>query len=145
MRTAQGMYNQAKERNLLGGMKKRAMKDFQVIENNLMRDETVRLAFSGISNYKSIKENEGVYAYAITDKRIMRGRKEFIVGEKFSSISLNFLNDIHFETATGSGMLDNGVITFDTIKETLNICSGKKQMQELFNEIQELIHSQDTP
>ncbi len=145
MRTAQEMYDQAEGRNLLGGMKKRAMKDFQVIENNLMRDETVRLAFSGISNYKSMKENDGVYAYVITDKRIMRGRKEFIIGEKFSSISLKFLNDIHFETATGSGMLDNGVITFDTMKETLNVCSGKKQMQELFNEIQELIHSQDTP
>ena len=139
MRTAQEMYNYCMENKLGGGSKKWLMKSFKVIENNLTSGEDVKLAFAGISNYKSFKENEGMHVYAITTKRIMRGRKEPLFGETFSSISLEYLNDVHFETQTGSGMLMNGIITFDTMKETFNVNGAENEMQKLFNDIQELM------
>lgn len=140
MKTAQEMHDYCVKNNYRGGSKKKTMKDFEVIEKNLIRDEEAKIAFVGISNYMGLTDNDGVYAYAITNKRIMQGRKEFIFGEKFMSVNLEYLNDITFEIVTGSGLLKNGVITFDTMKETFNVCSGKDQMQKLFNEIQELIH-----
>lgn len=144
MKTVAEMYDYCSKKKLIGGTKKRMKKNLQVIEDNLMKGERVKVVLGGIADYQSITDNEGVYAFAITDQRIMKGRKEPLFGTKFSSVNLKYLNDIHFETVTGNGLLDNGIITFDTMKEAFSVCSGRKQMQKVFNEIQQIVYDKDT-
>ena len=74
------------------------------------------MPFIGFHNSVSFSKNDGYFAYALTNKRIMMAQKKAIVGEVFQTVSLNNINDITFK----SGLL-YGKLTVDTIKEKFNI------------------------
>lgn len=140
MRTAESMYNYCIENDLgKGTSKKMAIKHFKVIEDTLMKDEEVLTSFIGLHNFISLTEHENNYAYAITNKRIIMAQKKLIAGETVKIVLLNLLNDISLETATGKGLVMDGVLTFDTVKETFNVMVGAKQGRKILNEVQQIL------
>ena len=140
MRTAKEMYDYCIENNFGQGISKRwGLKHFEIIENNLQPDEKVLMTFIGLHNYISISKHENNFAYALTDKRLIFAQKKLLVGEIIKSISLDFINDVTLETATGSGLLMNAILTFDTMKETFNVMVNAKQGNNILQEIQSIL------
>lgn len=140
MKKAEEMYNYARDNDYGQGTSKRqSIKHFKVIEDTLMKDEEVLVAFIGLHNFISLAEHDNNYAYVITNKRIIMGQKKLIAGETVKIVLLHLLNDISLETATGKGLLMNAILTFDTIKETFNVMVGAKQGRKILNEVQQIL------
>ena len=110
------------------------VKHFGVIEKMLLPDEEVLLTFTGLHNYVSMTNHESNFAYAITSKRLILAQKNVFAGEKSKIINLDNLNDI----TKNKGIL-NGVIAFDTIKETFNVNVTASCADKLYSAISELI------
>ena len=131
MHTAEEMYNYCITHKFGSGtIKSWALKHFQIIEDNLMRNETVYMTFIGLHNYKSSTSHDKNFAYAITDKRIMMAQKQPL-GKVFQTVNISNINDITFS----SGIL-MGILTIDTYKEVFNVGLGKDEA----NNINSLIH-----
>lgn len=134
MHTAEEMYNYCITHNFGGGVgvtKSWALKHFEVLEENLMRNEVVYMTFIGLHNYKSLSKNDGNYAYAITNKRIMMGQHLALGRKNFQTVKLENINDI----TLASGLM-TGRLTIDTYKEEFNIEVVKEQADN----INSLIH-----
>ncbi|UZT82107.1 PH domain-containing protein [Caproicibacterium sp. BJN0003] len=131
MHTAEEMYNYCITHKFGSGtIKSWALKHFQIIEDNLMRNETVYMTFIGLHNYKSSTSHDKNFAYAITDKRIMIAQKQPL-GKVFQTVNISNINDITFS----SGIL-MGILTIDTYKEVFNVGLGKDEAEN----INSLIH-----
>ena len=115
-----------------GWNEKWGIKHFKLIEENLLPNEEVKMAFIGLHNYISSTKHDGNFAYAITNKRIIMAQKKQITGENFQTVSLDNINDITFK----SGVL-LGILTVDTIKETFNIGLDKGSAKS----INSMLHS----
>ncbi len=129
--SGQQLYDYAKSHGLCSEVSKNwTIKHFHLIAEALGVDEQVLTAFSGFHNYKKMSEHDGIFAYAITNKRFIIAQKKMI-GSVSQTISLNNVNDITMK----KGML-NHVITVDTIKETFNVStSDAKTAQNIYAEI----------
>lgn len=126
MRTAKEMAEWTQNNNTGSGFSKKSrLKHFQVVEKQLQQDEEVKGTFCGIHNYKSMTDNLGNFAYAITNKRIICGQKK-LMGENVQIISRKHLNDVTKST----GMMF-GTITFDTFKEVFNVHVDKKEADKI--------------
>lgn len=140
MRKAEEMYNYCVENDFGQGISKKwGLKHFGIIEKNLQPNEEVLMTFIGLHNYISMTKHENNFAYALTDKRLIFAQKKLLVGEIIKSISLDFINDVTLETATGSGLLMNAILTFDTMKETFNVMVNAKQGNNILQEIQSIL------
>lgn len=134
MRTAEEMYRYCEENGYLTRPVKRSgTNSFRIIEENLAPNEKVYMAFMGIKDYISMTENKDIYAYAITNERIMFAQKKFL-GEEFKSILLDRFNDI----TLSKGMMF-GIITFDTIGEYFNAAINKKAAGNISAEANRII------
>lgn len=135
LQIAEGMYKYCLDNKFGSGFNENwGIKHFRVLENNLMNDEEVKMAFIGLHNYKSGTKHDGYFAYAVTNKRIILGQKQTIAGEKFNTVSLNNINDITFK----SGLMF-GIVTIDTIKETFNVALSKNFAKAVNTRINEVI------
>ena len=133
--TASAMYDYCIQNQFGSGQNENwGMKHFKVIEDNLMNNEEVLMAFIGLHNYKSVTKHENNYAYAITNKRILLGQKNALAGQDFHSISLKNINDITFN----SGALF-GIVTIDTIKETFSVGLDKQSASNINIKIHETL------
>lgn len=133
--TAEGMYKYCVDNNYDSGWNEEwGIKHFKIIENNLMEDEIVELVFIGLHNYVSATKNDGNFAYAITNKRIMMVQKSAIVGEKFQTVLLDNINYITYNSGIALA-----TITIDSVKEIFNVGLSKVVAQQLNNKIHELI------
>ncbi|MDD2370865.1 MAG: PH domain-containing protein [Firmicutes bacterium] len=140
MKTAEGLYQYCLDNNFGQGLNREwGIKHFNIISQNLMNDEEVKVAFIGLQNFISMTKHNGNYAYAITNKRILSAQKK-IIGESFQTISLDNINDITLNT----GML-MGIITVDTIKETFNIAVNKQVAQNIFTKVHEVLDAIKNP
>lgn len=111
MRTAEEMYNYAKENGYGTGLTKGwSNKHFKVLEDNLRDDEEVYMTFIGFKDMEG-NNHKGNYAYAITNERMIMGQKK-LVGSDFIAVVLDNINDISLKNK-----IAYGTITFDTIKE----------------------------
>ena len=136
MKTANEMYQYCTDNGYGSGFtKKWALKHFTVVESNLMPGEEVLMSFIGIHDYASPTSHAGNFAYTLTNKRLLAGQKK-IIGENANSVYLNTLNDVQLKTGAVYG-----VVTFDTIKETFSIALLKGEAKNIFNKIQDVIHS----
>lgn len=134
MHTAEEMYNYCIAHKFGGGVgvtKSWALKHFGVLEENLMRNEVVYMTFIGLHNYKSLSKNDGNYAYAITNKRIMMGQHLALGRKNFQTVKLENINDV----TLASGLMA-GKLTIDTYKEEFNVELVKDQAEN----INSLIH-----
>lgn len=134
MKNANEMYQYCIKNNYGAGMTKNsAIKNFSLIENDLGEDERVLFVFTAIHNYVSLKQHDGNFAYAITDKRFIMAQKK-LMGENFYTIPLNNINDI----ALSSNML-GGIITASTINQTFNIFLNKDCAKRVCAKIHEVL------
>lgn len=132
MSSAEGMYQFCIDSGLGKGMTKSwGVKHFQLIADNLKKDEKVILSFIGLHNYISTTKHDNNFAYVLTNKRFILAQKK-VVGEAFQTISLDNINDITFE----SGMTF-GIVTVDTIKEKFNIALNKYYAKNISNRLLE--------
>lgn len=130
--TAKGMYSYAKENGFGTGFTKGlGEKHFAVLEKNLLKDEIPVMTFIGLHNYTGGTNHDGNFAYALTNKRLIIGQWK-LIGENFQSIKIQNINDVTFT----SGILF-GVLTIDSLKETLNVALDKisaQRINEAFHE-----------
>lgn len=79
--------------------KNTCMKYFEVIEQNLLKNEEVYLAFLGYYNFESKKEKGDKFAYAVSNKRILIGREEISSHKEFEYIDINKISKITLDAA----------------------------------------------
>jgi len=112
MKTAEEMAQFCQSQHLTIGFntglaKRRDINNFGVIERALWPDEEVVFAFPGRCNYHSLFCNEGIFAYAITNQRVLAGKGESnlkIMGlDSISQISYLYQSRYNI-------MLSNGIV-----------------------------------
>ena len=139
LQTAEGMYEYCTRNGFGSGLtKKWGIKHFKIIEENLMPDEKVLMVFMGLHNYvpaskTTQSQNDGNYAYAVTNKRFMMAQQE-LVGQNFQSVSKDNVNDISFQ----SGWL-TGILTIDTYKETFNVYLDRDSAKNIGMELHKIL------
>lgn len=135
--TATQMYNYAKSHKVCSEISSSwTLKHFQLIADSIASDERVLTAFCGFHNYISMSKHDGIFAYAITNKRFILAQKKMI-GSVFQSISLQNINDI-----TMSKNFLSHTVTIDTMKETFNVeASDAVTIQNIYNEINKAIET----
>jgi len=134
MITGQQIFDNAKQNGLLYGGE-RELKHFDYIAQFLNENEKLLLGFSSNSIYDP-KGNiiwGGTVAFAITDKRILYGRKAMLGGYK--TVDLDNINDI---TKSNWGIIDTR-ITIDTYKESIEFNVGKLQNDDYYKKILEAL------
>lgn len=89
----------------------------------------------GFHNYISSLKNDGNFAYAITNKRILMAQKK-VIGQIFQTVDVDNLNDITMTTG-----LFTGIITIDTMKERFNIAVDKQAAQRINDAIHNVLLS----
>lgn len=140
MRTAEGLYQYCLDNNFGQGLNREwGVKHFNIISQNLMKDEDVKVAFIGLHNFISMTKHNGNYAFVITNKRILSAQKK-IIGESFQTISLDNINDITLNTG-----IVMGIMTVDTIKEKFNIALNKQVAQNIHSKVHEVLDSIKKP
>lgn len=138
MRTAKEMVKYVDKHGLGKGMTKRwRMKHFKVAEQQLNNEEEVLSCFIGLHNYESASQHNGYYGYVITNKRFIMAQKK-VMGESVQIVSRKHLNDVSKKT----GMVW-GVLTFDTFKETFNIGITKGVIDNVHNNVNTFLFSDD--
>ena len=134
MNNDEQMYKYCIDNNFGKGIShKWAIKHFNIVSNNLIKDEQVKMCFCGLHNYVSMTKHDGYFAYAITNRRIMIAQKK-VFGENFQSISLDNVNDVTFS----SGLM-LGIITIDTFKEKFNVSVDRKTGSSINDHIHEIL------
>lgn len=137
MQTAEGMYHYCVENHYGSGWNEDwGIRHFRLIEDNLMNGEEVLMSFIGLHNYKSATKHDNNFAYAITNRRIIMAQKDVIVGERLKTVSLEYINDITFQSGIALG-----VMTIDTIKEVFNVGLDKQSAQRINAKVLETIEA----
>ncbi len=117
-----------------GGVAWRLKSHAKVIEDYLNPEEEVLYAFCAQKNEKFL-EIINTYAFVVTNKRILLGRKRLLWGSFLSSITPDLYNDMQVY----KGLLW-GKITIDTVKEEVVITNlPKKSLDEIETVISEFM------
>ena len=136
IRTGLQMYNYCIRKGYGSGMTRNwGIKHFNLAAAALGANEEVKMCFIGLHNSKSTSQNDGYFAYVITNKRFIMSQKK-LVGEKFQTVSLDDINDITFNSG-----LALGTITIDTIREKFSVCMGKQSAKKVNEEIHVVLDS----
>ncbi len=115
-----------------GGIAWRIKKHSQVVEEYINPDEEVLYAFCAQKNEK-FTELFNTYAFVLTNKRILLGRKRLMWGSLLNTITPDLYNDMQVYKG-----LIWGKITIDTIKEKIVISNlPKKSLDEIETNISE--------
>lgn len=119
------------------GTQKTIMKHARIIEDNLMVQENVLVAWVGMYSpgaKTSVTSAQWSMVFVLTDKRIMWGQKN-IIGSNTNSVMISKVNDISLTKGLAFSYL-----TIDSLKEAFTcIISTKKKssVQNLYLEIME--------
>ncbi len=134
MKTAEEMYKYCLE-NRFGGSLNRmyALKSFSLIEKELHKDEEVLMTFSGIHDYKPLRNYNGGFTYALTDRRLIMSYKSLVV-KMLEQLKYEDLSNITFKMG-----IIYGVITVEAFKEHLKIAVSKSEANNIFNKINEIV------
>lgn len=134
LRTAEDLYLYCEKMGFgKSVIKSMGIKNFQLILDALMSDEKILFAFFGLHNYEKNNKDDGTYAYAVTNKRIIYAQKK-AVGESVKSVSLDTINDITKDT----GSL-NGIITIDTAKEKFKVGVSSIEADNIYKKLQKVL------
>lgn len=140
MRIAKEMYLYCKEKGFGQGQNEKwGIKHFSLIEESLLNNEDVLMAFIGLHNYKSLTKHDNNYAYVITNQRIIMAQKR-MMGNSIQTVSLNNINDITLNSGAALG-----IVTIDSIKEVFNIAVDKKSAKLIYNEIHNVLGNINKP
>ncbi len=134
MKTAEEMYRYCLENRFAGGINRMyGIKNFSIIEKELHKDEEVLMTFTGIHDYRPLKNYDGGFTYALTDRRIIMSHKN-LVGKIVEQLKYEDLSDITFKMG-----IIYGVITIEAFKEKLKIAVSKSEANNIFNRMNKTI------
>ncbi|MDO4535754.1 MAG: PH domain-containing protein [Clostridium perfringens] len=134
MKTAEEMYKYCLENRFAGGINRMyGIKNFSIIEKELYKDEEVLMTFTGIHDYRPLKNYDGGFTYALTDRRIIMCHKN-LVGKMIEQLKYDDLSNITFKMG-----IIYGVITIEAFKESLKIAVSKSESSNIFNRINEIV------
>ncbi len=124
MRTADEMYQYVKDNKFIDNVGKvRARKHFEALENEISPGETVHMALIALLNTDNI--DNGYFAVAITDSRIVMAQSGFVGRSKTKTVLLDNLNDVSVTQRLSMRHME-----IDTIKDriilSLNTWSNKE-------------------
>lgn len=132
--TAEEMYDYCIKCGFGKGMTKSwGEKHFQVIVDNLLKDEKVIFPFIGLHNYKKMTQHDDNYAYVVTNKRILMAQQK-LIGQNFQTVNIENINDI---TMKKDVLL--GVIIIDTLKEIFNVGVDRTTVQNIHDTLHKAI------
>lgn len=93
MKTAEEMYQYVKDNKYIDNVgKTRAKKHFESLEKELYGDEVAHMALVALLDNDGVQD--GYYAVAVTDKRILMAQSGFFGRNKAKSVLLDNLNDV---------------------------------------------------
>lgn len=108
----------------------RVKKHAKIIEKYLNTDEVVDYAFAGQKSNRLINLLN-TYVVALTNKRIILGRKRLLFGNFFYSITPDLFNDLKVDAG-----LFWGQVKIDTVKEFVVISNiSKRALSEIETQI----------
>ncbi len=114
------------EKKYPGGLYWRLKSHSKIIEDYLDSDEDVLIAFGAQKNEK-FGEILNSYVFALTNKRIILGRKRLLIGSFMSTITPDLYNDMQIYRG-----IIWGKITIDTVKEKVILTNlPKKGLDEI--------------
>lgn len=133
MRTAEELYQYCEDNKLTDGQSRKwGLKHFGVVAAQLEPDEDVRMAFIGLHNQDGMK-NDGNFAYAVTNKRILLGQKK-LTGQDLATVMLPQITDV----STSTGML-LGTVTIHFVGGIINIGMSKPTAQAVSDKLHALL------
>lgn len=133
MRTAEELYQYCEDNKLTDGQSRKwGLKHFGVVAAQLEPDEDVRMAFVGLHNQDGMK-NDGNFAYAVTNKRILLGQKK-LAGQDLATVMLPQITDV----STSTGML-LGTVTIHFVGGIINIGMSKPTAQAVSDKLHALL------
>ena len=101
-------------------------KHSEVVKNHLDSDEELKYVFAGQKNEKSL-QIPNTFVIALTNKRMLFGKKRALFGYMFYAITPDMLNDVKIKAN-----LLWGKIIIDTVKELVIISNlSKKSLDEI--------------
>lgn len=129
--TARGMYAWAQYHWYAFGQKEaKAVKHFEVIAGSLAPDEEVLVTFMGpLCSPNTYREGD-TFAFAMTDKRFLIGRKKVFTGEEIYTIYVDQVTNITLDAGIITGMM--GV---ETLNKTFHVRLGKASAQKLTSQV----------
>ena len=133
MKTAEELYQYCEDNKLTDGQSRKwGLKHFGVVAAQLEPDEDVRMAFVGLHNQDGMK-NDGNFAYAVTNKRILLGQKK-LMGQDLATVMLPQITDV----TTSTGML-LGTVTINTLGTIFNVGINKQAVQAVSDRLHSLL------
>ena len=133
MKTAEELYQYCEDNKLTDGQSRKwGLKHFGVVAAQLEPDEDVRMAFVGLHNQDGMK-NDGNFAYAVTNKRILLGQKK-LMGQDLATVMLPQITDV----STSTGML-LGTVTIHFVGGIINIGMSKPTAQAVSDKLHALL------
>lgn len=115
MKTAEEMFNYYQENIAKRKISKKLMKEFTIIEDNLIKDEDIKIIFSAMYDFSFTDSHSGLFKIAITNKRLIAVRKT-LFSENINIVLLKNLNDV-----SKTKQLGFTAITITTLKEIVNL------------------------
>lgn len=95
-----------------------------------MPDESAEFCFTGTYNGKTYIMQNAVYAYAVTNKRLLIAKK-LIGGVFFQTVFLDALNDV----SVGADMLF-GTVEIRTLEGAITVMTRKKSAHSVLGKLQ---------
>ena len=133
MKTAEELYQYCVDNGFGEGQNRKwGLKHFGLIAAELQPDEDVRMAFIGLHNQDGMK-NDGNFAYAVTNKRILLGQKK-LTGQDLATVMLPQITDV----STSTGML-LGTVTIHFVGGIINIGMSKPTAQAVSDKLHALL------
>lgn len=137
MRTAKDIYDDGVRNGFIGKdiKEKGSLANLQIVVDSLEPGEEVLMGFNGILNQTSMTKNEGIFSFAVTNKRLLMGMK-MAFSKDFQTLLWD--NVDHLSFARHKPFTNFGCITLDTIAKPYNISMTLKPAEAVSSKLQSL-------
>ena len=137
MRSAKEIYDDGVRNGFIGKdiKEKGSLANLQIIVDSLEPDEEVLMGFNGILNQTSMTKNEGIFSFAVTNKRLLMGMK-LALSKDFQALLWDNVDHLSFERH--KPFTNFGCITLDTIAKSYKISMTLKPAEAVSDKLQSL-------
>lgn len=138
MRTAKEIYDDGVRNGYIGKeiKEKGSLANLQIIVDSLEPNEDVLMGFNGILNQTSMTKNEGIFSFAVTNKRLLMGMK-MAFSKDFQTVLWD--NVDHLSFAKHKPYTNFGCITLETLAKPYNISMTLKPAEVVSSKLQSLL------
>lgn len=137
LRTAKELYFWAKHNGYgRGSSDNWGIKHFRVIEQSLMPGEQVLLPFVGFLNRRSAADHQGIFAFALTNKRFILAQKKTLAGAALHTVYLEHITGITFR----SGFF-MGTMTVESLQGAFSVSTDGFSAQRITGQVHKVLDS----